>query len=238
MFFWKKKKEITYDKFIRKAKRFSPFELEKYDEYAEHLRANKKHAEHRKLGLKLIVISDTHGYFAFNGERLPAFMKNVPEYDLCILLGDIDRYDLEQILKIIPKERILAIRGNHDSFELYEREGIKEMSGRTVKYNGVTFAGIEGSFRYKDKIFPSFTQYESLFQLEDMKPADVLLTHDCMFEHSKNDAAHAGLIGITRFIYRHAPVWHIHGHLHLSYQRCYDNGTAEKCVYLCEYMEI
>ena len=238
MFFLKRKKEFKYDKFIKKAKRFSPFELEKYNEYSDYLKENRKQAQPRKLGLKLIIISDTHGHFAFSEDRLPAFLCNVPEYDLCILLGDIHSYDLKQIVELIPKEKILAVRGNHDEFELYEREGIKEMSGRTVSYKGVTFAGIEGSFRYKDKIFPSFTQYESLYQLEDMKRADVLLSHDCMFEHSKNDAAHAGLIGITRFIYTFAPAWHIHGHLHLSYQKDYDNGTKEKCVYLCEYMEI
>ena len=236
MFFGKK--EFNYNKFLRRARKSSPFELELYNEYSDYLKENKKQAQPRKLGLKLIAISDTHGHFAFSEGRLPAFLNNVPEYDLCILLGDIHPYDLKQIVEKIPKEKILAVRGNHDEFELYEAEGIKEMSGRTVSYKGVTFAGIEGSFRYKDKIFPSFTQYESLYQLEDMKRADVLLSHDCMFEHSKNDAAHAGLIGITRFIYNHAPAWHIHGHLHLSYQKNYDNGTKEKCVYLCEYMEI
>ena len=238
MFFWKKEKKFNYDKFIKKAKKFSSFELERYNEYAQYLKENKKQAQTRKLGLKLIVISDTHGHFAFSEDRLPVFLDSVPEYDLCVLLGDIHPYDLKQIVEMIPKERILTIRGNHDEFELYEREGIKEMSGRTVSYKGATFAGVEGSFRYKDRVFPSFTQYESLYQLEDMKRADVLLTHDCMFEHSKNEAAHTGLIGITRFIYTYAPVWHIHGHLHLSYQKDYDNGTKEKCVYLCEYMEI
>ncbi len=238
MFLFKKKKEFSYNKFMKKARKFDPFELEKYNEYSDCLKENKKQAQPKKLGLKLIVISDTHGHLAFSEDRFAAFMDTVTEYDLCILLGDIHPYDLKQILELVPKEKILALRGNHDEFELYEREGIKEMSGSTVTYNGVSFAGIEGSFRYKDRIFPSFTQYESLYQLEDMESADVLLSHDCVFEHSKNDKAHAGLIGITRFVYQNAPVWHIHGHLHLSYQKEYDNGTKEKCVYLCEYFEI
>ena len=238
MFFRKTKKEFSYDKFIKKAARSNPFELGIYDEYVGYLRKNKSFADVKKLGLKLVVVSDTHGHFAFLEERFSDFMENVSEYDACVLLGDIHPYDLKEILKIVPKQKILAIRGNHDSFELYEKEGIREMSGRTVEIKGVTFAGVEGSFRYKDGIFPSFSQYESLYQLEDMKPADVLLTHDCMFEHSKNDIAHAGLVGITRFVYKYAPVWHIHGHLHSSYQKEYDNGTVEKCVYLCEYLEI
>ena len=76
MFFWKREKVFNYDKFIKKAKKFSPFELERYNEYAQHLKENKKHAQPRKLGLKLIVISDTHGHFAFSEDRLPEFLKN------------------------------------------------------------------------------------------------------------------------------------------------------------------
>ncbi len=238
MFFIKKKKEFSYEKFIKKAKSFGSFELEKYDELIPYLKACKKQAQPKKHGLKLIVISDTHGHFAFGEDRLPTFLKNVPEYDLCILLGDIHPHDLAQIVGLIPKSKIIAIRGNHDSFDLYEKEGIREMSGKKVSYKGLSFAGIEGSFRYKDRSFPSFTQYESLVLSESMSPADVLISHDCVFEHSKNDVAHAGLAGITKYIYEHAPDLHIHGHIHQSYQKTYDNGTVEKSVYLCEYMEI
>lgn len=238
MFFCKKNKGFSYDRFMKKAKRFSPFELEEYNALADHLKENMTKAVFRKLGLKLIVISDTHGHFAFSEERLPAFLNRAGEYDLCILLGDIHPADMEQITELIPKEKILALRGNHDDFDLYENFGIREMSGKTVTYKGVTFAGIEGSFRYKNRNFPSFTQYESLKNFEKLKKADVLISHDGMFEHSKNDMAHVGLAGITRYIYTHAPVWHIHGHSHLSYRKDYDNGTAEKCVYLAECIEI
>lgn len=238
MFFIKKKKQFNYGNFIKKAKKFSPFELEEYDNLIPHLKACKKEVQTKKPGLKLIAISDTHGYFAFGQDRLPTFLKGVAGYDLCVLLGDIHPYDLVQITELIPKNKILAIRGNHDSFDLYEREGIKEMSGKVVSYKGVSFACIEGSFRYKDRRFPSFSQYESLVVTDRMPYADVLISHDCMFEHSKNDIAHAGLAGITKYVYEHAPVLHIHGHVHKSYERVYDNGTVEKSVYLCEYLEI
>lgn len=238
MFFFKKNEGFCYKSFMKKAKRLGKFELQAYDELAAYLKASAKQVTPEKLGLKLIIISDTHGYFAFSEARLPAFLSRVPQYDLCILLGDIHPYDLKQIVSLIPKEKILAVRGNHDSYDLYESVGIKEMSGRTFTYKGVTFAGIEGSFRYKDCNFPSFTQYESLYLFDKLKPADVLISHDCAFEHSKNDAAHAGLAGITSYICNHAPSYHIHGHIHQSYIKEYSNGTIEKSVYLCEYMEI
>ena len=44
--------------------------------------------------------------------------------------------------------------------------------------------------------------------------------------------------GITKYIFEYSPVMHIHGHLHQSYEKTYENGTLEKCVYLFEYFEI
>lgn len=62
MFFRKTKKEFSYDKFIKKAARSNPFELGIYDEYVGYLRKNKSFADVKKLGLKLVVVSDTHGH--------------------------------------------------------------------------------------------------------------------------------------------------------------------------------
>jgi len=238
MFFIKKKTEFSYDRFIKKAEDFDAFELKKYEELAEYLKQNKKEIQPKKFGLKLIVISDTHGYLAFDRSRLPSFLDTAGEYDLCIILGDISQYDAEEIARFIPEEKILAVRGNHDSFDVYENIGIKEMSGKTFEYRGVTFAAIEGSFKYKEKTFPSFTQYESLKRFGTLAPCDILITHDCAFECDKTDIAHAGLIGITDYICRKAPSLHIHGHLHKSFVKSYENGTVEKCVYLCECFEI
>lgn len=238
MFFFRKNKEFSYDSFMQKAARFSPSELEKYNELVPYLREGAEKVSERKLGLKLIVISDSHGFFAFGENRLPEFLSEIEKYDLCILLGDIHEYDMKQIVKYIPKTRIIALRGNHDSYDLYEHFGIKEISGKTVSFKGVRFAGIEGSFRYKNGIFPSFTQYESLCLAQRMKEADVLLSHDGMFEHSTSNISHAGLVGITYYIYKYSPLWHIHGHLHTAYEKTYSNGTKEKCVDVCEYFEI
>jgi len=237
MFFLKENK-FNLKSFIRNAKKYDQFETKYFEKLVSHYSLNHGIVVPNRLGLKLIVISDTHGELAF-GNRFEAFMSRVPEYDLCVILGDIYGCELEKILKIVPKERIIALRGNHDSFEVYNEYGIYNVNGKAFTYKGVKLAGIEGSFRYKKAEFPSYTHYESLYLASKMpQKADVLLSHDCMFTESKYDMAHSGLAGITYYVYENAVQWHIHGHIHKSYQNSYINGTREKSIYGCEYLEI
>lgn len=62
--FGSKNKRIA-DAFLSKAKSFDEKEIRKYKELYEALRKNYKVIKPKKLGIKLIVISDTHGYLAF-----------------------------------------------------------------------------------------------------------------------------------------------------------------------------
>jgi len=233
-----KKTEFNFNKFMKKAKKYGQFESESYEDLVRHFESSATKVVNKRLGLKLVVISDTHGDLAFDN-RFAKFMDSVQEYDLVVILGDIYVYELNKIVDIIPNEKIIALRGNHDSYDIYEKFGIRNINGQKFTYNGIDFVGIEGSFKYKKADFPSYTHYESL-QLATMMPqkADVLLTHDCMFTESKYDIAHSGLAGITYYVLNNAVQWHIHGHIHKSYKKNYLNGTIEKSVYGCEYIEI
>ncbi|MBQ9929516.1 MAG: metallophosphoesterase family protein [Oscillospiraceae bacterium] len=224
--------------FCKKAARWDPFEIRRFEEFYKRFLTEKAVPEKKKLGLKLIVISDTHGYLAFDKSRFPTFMDTVADFDLCLLLGDVTAAEMPVILDCIPREKILAIKGNHDAFDIYSRFGVQEISGRVCEYQGVRFAGLDGSFRYKKERFPSHTQYESLQLARAMPEADVLLSHDVMLSDFYRDPAHSGLIGITYYVFRRGVQWHFHGHIHKSYERCYENGTREKSVYQCEYIEI
>lgn len=230
--------KFDVEKFIKRARRFDAFELRKYDELYAWLLENHKKVVPQKLGLRLFVISDTHGEFAFKKYALEDCLDDVPGFDLCVLLGDIHPYDMPHICDCINKENIVAVKGNHDSFDIYSKWGICDISGKTFDYNGVRFAGIEGSFRYKNENFPSFTQYDSLNHLKYVGPADILISHDCAFKGAGTNATHVGLIGTTYFLFQNQVQWHLHGHLHRSYQREYQNGTKEKCVFKCEYLEL
>ena len=238
MFGSKKEPPYGVDAFLKKAAAFDPLEVSRYEEWCRILRRDPKSAVRRKLGLKLLVLSDTHGYLAFGDNRLPRFLDTIGEFDLCVLLGDIHPLEMPILLDCIPKEEIIAIKGNHDEPTIYSDFGVRDLSGKVFEHRGVRFAGIDGSFRYKSGDYPSHMQYESLRIADALPEADVLLTHDVPLERFDREPAHAGLIGITHYIYSTGVPWHLHGHIHRSYEREYENGTREKSVYQCEYVEI
>lgn len=234
------KRRFNVKRFIRRARRFDPFEIVIYESLVESLTDNKKDIERVSLGLKLLLISDTHGCLKSKGDEFEEFVKSSGDFDLCILLGDLRPIDIYKILAVIPLHKIVALKGNHDFDTLYSDHGIKEVSGKVFKYKGVTFAGIDGTFRYKNERFPSHTQYESLKIAAELPPADVLISHDRIFSYANTeDLTHVGLVGCTYYVFANDCVqWHIHGHIHLSYQDDYSNGTREKSVYMWEVIEI
>lgn len=73
MFFRKKESDSSFDDFIKRAKKFSPFELEKYDEYADFLRENKSQAVRRRLGLRLVAVATPTEMTFFCGRGCPPF---------------------------------------------------------------------------------------------------------------------------------------------------------------------
>ena len=237
MFFWKKQR-FWINAFLKKAKHFDPFETKAYVPLVSVCKEEAGEVEQKHFGLRLIVISDTHGDLAF-GDNFRHFIDGAGEYDLCVILGDIYVYELDKITEYVPVEKIIALRGNHDCFDVYDKHGIKNINGEIFTYKGVRFAGIEGSFKYKKEEFPSYTHYESLALAYKMpKEADVLLSHDRMFESDNYDKAHSGLFGITYNIFKNQVKWHIHGHIHESYMCFLENGTIEKSIYGCEIVEI
>lgn len=230
--------KLYHKKFLKKAREFTPTEIDTYRECLYFLLKNKAESTDKKFGLKLISITDTHGCLVFCEKLLTDILEKNPDYDLCVLLGDIHPKDMEVITTYIPREKIIGVVGNHDAYSLYDSFGVRDISGKPFKYKGVTFAGIEGCYHYKNGIYPSFTQYESLWLSHRLPKADILISHDRALDDFQRDTAHIGLIGITYYIYTNKAKWHLHGHIHDSYSREYENGVKEKSVYLCEYLEI
>ena len=231
-------KQATEQKrLLREAKKSAPYAYEPFLEYARFLENAAKPVSERKLGLRLIVIADTHGILEYE-PRFSTFMESVGSYDLCLLLGDVDPGDLRAVLAVVPREKILAVRGNHDCMEL-AAFGIRDLHKKAYTYKGVRFVGFEGAFKYNKGTFPCYTQYGSAEAAKRLpRHADVLLTHDRALSHTGEDKAHPGLVGITQYLAENAVQWHLHGHVHRSYAGKYPNGTAEKSVYLWELVEI
>ncbi len=188
----------------------------------------------------LLIIADTHGGLYLDKDMRREFetVCRTDAFDLCCVLGDIHDYDYRIILENVEREKIVCLLGNHDRFDLLDAHGLRSINGRTAEIRGVRFAGIQGSFRYKDRAFPSFTHAESIGFLEDMPPADILLSHDRPFTVSTDRPSHDGLKGITKYLFENGVPLNIHGHIHRSYCRRLENGTVEKCVYGFELVRV
>lgn len=186
--------------------------------------------------IKLLIISDTHGDISLNKELYKKLIDI--DYDLCCILGDIHYADYDIILKYIHKDKIVAILGNHDMFNILSDHGLNNINGEVIEINGIKIGAIQGSFKYKPEKFPSFTHEESIEFLERMPYVDILLSHDKPLTYDYKDPAHDGLKGITKYLYDKRVPINIHGHIHKSYLDSLKNGTQVKGVYEIELLTI
>ena len=186
--------------------------------------------------LNLIVVSDTHDSLEENDFK--DYLNKHQNYDICILLGDHSTRDIEIILKYIDKTKLYGLLGNHDTNYL-KKYNIENLNGSLIEINNIKILGIEGSFKYKEETFPSFTEEESLNFLHKMPRVDILFSHDNRFDKTKrNDPTHKGLFGITYYLYKNQISYHIHGHNHKNYETTLKNGTKEISIYMYKYIEL
>lgn len=194
--------------------------------------------ERRKLKLKLLFIADTHDCLYYEEETLE-YIKSIKNYDYCVLLGDHSVNDLQEILKIIPSNKIFGVLGNHDSWEKYSEYGINNIDGKVINVNGIRIAGISGSFKYKNsENYALYTHEESIEIANKMGYADILISHDKQFTKDNHSPAHDGLKGITEYLYKNRVPLNIHGHLHEDSEQLLKNGTKSICLYKVRYMEL
>lgn len=113
--------------------------------------------------LKLLIIADCHHLKEDEIQKV----KNL-EYDICILLGDINGNYLDMILKYVPNEKIYGILGNHDEFGVLESRNIKNIHEKIITVKGIKILGFQGSSRYKTGEYPMFTQKESINLLKNV----------------------------------------------------------------------
>ena len=192
----------------------------------------------QKYNLKILFITDTHNCLTYDKECIE-YIKNAKDYDYCILLGDHSANDLDEITKMISKDKICGVLGNHDSWDKYEEYGINNIDGKIIEVNGVKIAGISGSFKYKNSDqYALYTHEESIEIADKMEYADILVSHDKPFTKDFHDNAHDGLKGITKYLYKNQVPLHIHGHLHEESEEDLKNGTKTICLFKAKIVEI
>ena len=192
----------------------------------------------QKYNLKLLFIADTHNCLKEGNETLK-FIQEQKGYDYCILLGDHSASDIEEILKVIPLNKICGILGNHDSWNKYENYGITNINGKFIDIKGIKIAGLGGGFKYKNSNeYVLYTHEESIQIANTIEKTDILITHDKAFIEDNNNPAHDGLKGITEYIYKNHIALHIHGHLHEEKEEILKNGTKSICLYMAKLLEL
>lgn len=193
--------------------------------------------------MKLLCCADSHNSFDLTHFETQTYDK---EPDLIVTLGDISIQDLRIIKRTADNLGIPAIGicGNHDEPFALQSVDIDDLHGKVKTIDGVTFAGIGGSLRYKRSNYMFLTQQQSIDVAKNLPRADVLITHDKpytgWFADTKAQFAkdpHAGLVGITKYIRKNKPKYHLYGHLH---QRMTEEkyGTTSMCVYGIQLIDI
>ena len=179
--------------------------------------------------INILLFSDTHNSLSYNSSQLEQI--KAMNYDVCLLLGDHSLDDIQEILKVIPKEKIYGIRGNHDKFDDLTYCSIENIHGKIIEINNVRIGAIQGSIKYKETTAPLYTQEDSLEIAKKLDNIDILISHDTFFSYESEEISHDGLKGITEAIYRnHTPI-HIHGHLHIEDEKVLLNGTKSYGIY-------
>lgn len=177
--------------------------------------------------IKILAIADLHWY---TNEELVK-IKNV-DFDVCVLLGDIPLNAIRLIKQYTNDKPLIAVAGNHDDWNTPELGGAENIHGQCVEHCGYSFAGLSGSFRYKNGDYPMLTQRESLNLGIKLPKADILISHDSMYHLFSKGKSHSGLLGIDLYNLKNRVKLNICGHHHTpTVKKCF--GTATVCVFRC-----
>ena len=136
--------------------------------------------------------------------------------DVLVSCGDIYESIILQVAQSIQCPRILAVKGNHDSGELFPPP-IVDLHLITHTVGGVRFGGFNGSWRYKSRGHFLYEQEEVEHLMASFPPVDVFVAHNSpRHVHDRDDDVHFGFEAFVGYIERARPRWFIHGHQHVD----------------------
>lgn len=136
--------------------------------------------------------------------------------DLLISCGDLPD---EMILRAASRcscKHILAVKGNHDSAASFP-DSMVNLHLNTFAFQGITFGGFGGSWRYKPRGHHLFEQSDVELALKSFPKVDVFVAHNSPAQvHDKDDFVHAGFSAFNSYIAKHQPRLFLHGHQHVA----------------------
>ena len=136
--------------------------------------------------------------------------------DLLFCLGDLWDSSLENAYFRYSPKAAFGVKGNHDSDAPFPRF-VKPLHYTIEHFGGLSFAGFNGSWRYKPRGHHLFDQEEVTRMLRSFPKVDVFIAHNSPAGvHERDDHIHQGFEGCLRYIETARPRYFIHGHQHLK----------------------
>lgn len=166
--------------------------------------------------INAIMFADTHGSLKY--DKLKILDNEIKKYKIhtILTLGDIKMDELFRVQEFADKNKILdlyGVLGNHDKENYFDNLHIKNLHGKKIEINGISFSGWQGSLKYKEENYLGYTQEESLLMMNNIPNADILISHDI----PKQDGSthhHQGLEGIKIYMDDGHAKLNFHGHVH------------------------
>lgn len=162
----------------------------------------------------------------------PKIRMVLADTDVVIGCGDLPNYYLEYIISSIDVP-LFHVHGNHSIPEPRGDRNIPNNFGsvnlhcKMVKLRGYTFAGVEGSMRYKSGPY-QYSQFEMWLNVFRLVPAllknrlaygtylNVFITHAPPWGiHDQSDLTHQGIKAFRWLLTAFQPDIHVHGHIHI-----------------------
>jgi Icc-related predicted phosphoesterase len=182
--------------------------------------------------MRILTVSDKVEELVYS----PAIKRLVGDIDLALGCGDLPHYYLEYIVTMLGGPLFYVI-GNHGNAvkkrhaprsEWEYPGGCQNIDGRTVRYNNLLIAGLEGSMRYNNEPHFQYTEREMVRKVWGLAPAlvlnkvrygrylDIMISHaPPRGVHDKPDRCHWGFQAFVTLMDRFRPRYLIHGHVHV-----------------------
>lgn len=134
--------------------------------------------------------------------------------DILLSCGDVYDQVILEAASAFSCSRIFAVKGNHDIPGRFPSP-IADIHLRVESFNNLTFGGLAGSWKYKNRGHFLFKEEEAEHMLASLPPVDVLIAHNSPDGiHDKKDGIHNGFQALNNYLERVRPRMLIHGHQH------------------------
>jgi Icc-related predicted phosphoesterase len=185
--------------------------------------------------VKILCVSDT---VMPQMESAVNLRRHYSDVELIVSCGDMPSVYLEFITSVLNVP-LFYVRGNHDDHYAERPPGGENLHQRLVKYEGLSFYGLEGSMRYNDAPI-QYTETDMMGMVVGVgirlgyrrwrhgHGVDVLVTHSpARGIHDAEDLPHTGFQSLLKFMEWYRPRYMLHGHVHT-----WDRRTTVKSQYL------